>query len=314
MRINYKFFLLISFASWLASCNKKLELKPWSFDVTADSSSYNLGSNTVFQFSGNPDNITFYSGEVGKRYAFKDRTQADGIPKLSFTTAMNAGMQSNSLSLLVSTDFQGGVNGSSDPAAITAATWSDITNRANLATTSTAVSSGAIDLSGFAAAGKPVYLAFRYNAIAGSIQNKWTITNLSLRNSLNDGSSYVIDTLPTLGTVTNYGNTSTMPGWASKTIANSYNWSLSATSMVITGASTATAATAPAEAWVITGPVDLKKVTPDAGVVMKTMSEAKPSAVYTYATRGTFDAVFVARQVNVDKAAEGTSQLSITVK
>ena len=314
MGISYRLLALASFVFALVSCTKKMDLLSWSFDVSADSSSYNLGGVTNFNFKGNPDNITFYSGEIGRRYAFKDRVQADGTPELKFTTARNAGLQSNSLALLVSTDFPGGVNGSSDPSAITAATWIDITNRATLATTATAVPSGTINLSDFASAGKPVYIAFRYNAMAGSIQNKWTITNFSLRNVLSDNSAYTIDTLPTLTTVTNYGNVSTVPGWSSKTISNTYNWSLSATNMVIAGASTAAAATAPAETWVITGPVNLKKVTPDAGVVIKTMAESKPTAAYTYANRGAFDAVFVARQANRDNIAEEKRDLSITIK
>ena len=39
--------------------------------------------------------------------------------------------------------------------------------------------------------------------------------------------------------------------------------------VVITGASTAAAATAPAESWAIMGAVDLRKVTPDAGLAVK---------------------------------------------
>jgi hypothetical protein len=313
MRINNKLFIILSFASVVASCNKKIDLRSWSFDVNADSASYKLGSNTTFKFTGNPDNITFFSGEVGKRYAFKDRLQADGVPQLSFITARNAGVQANSLSLLISNTFPGGVTSSSDPSVITSANWTDITSRATWATTTTSVPSGTIDLSDFAAQGKPVYIAFRYNAVAGSIQNKWTITNFSLRNILADGTSYTIDTLPAFTTVVNYGNTSTLAGWAAKTITNAYPWTLNATSMVITGATTAAAATAPAEAWTITGPINLKKVTPDAGVVIKTMADLKPSTTYTYQSRGNFEATFVASEANADQQQSSMKKVSLTV-
>jgi hypothetical protein len=265
-------------------------------------------------FTGNPDHIIFYSGEVGSRFNFKDRLKAEGIPLLKFKTARNTGVQPNSLALLVSSDFQGVVNASSDPLAISTATWTDITNRATWATSSTAVASTAIDLSDFANGGKPVYIAFKYTASAGTVQNKWTITELSLRNQLNDGSSYVIDTLPTFTTVANYGNTSTLPGWVSKKISNSYNWTLSATNMVIAGASTVAAATDPAEAWVITGPIDLKRVTPDAGTVVKSMADLKPTHTYNYQNTGTYEAVFVANQANKDQQESVTRKLSITVK
>ncbi|MEI6945577.1 DUF5017 domain-containing protein [Paraflavisolibacter sp. H34] len=314
MRINPILVAATLVSLGLASCAKQMELKSLSFEVAADSASYNAGSTTNFTFSGNPDYLTFFSGEPGRNYAFKDRVQAAGTPVLNFKSALNAGAQPGSLALLVSTDFAGGVNATSDPAALAAATWTDITNRATLAANGTAVSSGNIDLSEFAAAGKPVYIAFKYKADAGSIQNKWTLTSLSLRNNLADGSSFAIDSMPTLTTVVNYGNTGTMPGWAGKTVANSYNWALAAASMTITGAATAAAATAPAEAWAITGPVDLKKVTPDAGVVVKSMADFKPNYLYNYAKPGAYPAVFVASNANIEKGESVTRSLTITVK
>jgi hypothetical protein len=291
-----------------------MTLEPLSFEVTADSATYQAGGVTKFNFSGKADNITFYSGEVGKRYEFANRVSANGIPQLRFSTALNAGVQPNSLRLLVSNNFAGGVNGASDPSLITTATWTDISDRAIWATNATAVSSGAIDLSDFAATGKPVYIAFKYSAVAGSVQNKWTITGLSLKNVLPDGTSYMIDTMPALTTVMNYSYTTSLPGWSSKTIANTYNWSLSTASMVITGAATAGAATNSAEAWAITGPVDLKKVTPDVGVVVKNMSSFVPSWSYSYASTGNYQATFVASNANADGQKSIGKKLTINVR
>lgn len=298
----------------LASCSKKLELRPLTFDVSTDSAAYTAGNVTTFGFSGKPDNITFFSGEAGRNYEFRERTSAAGIPQLKFVTALNSGVQPNSLSLMISTGFGGGITNTSDPAAITAATWTDISSRAAWATNGTAVASGTVDLSDFAATGKPVYIAFKYSAAQGSVQNKWTITGFSLRNVLNDGTSYVIDTLPTFATVTNYGSTGNVPGWATKAVANTYRWTLSATNLVIAGAASAAAATDPAEAWAITGPVDLRKVTPDAGTVVKTLANAVPSFGYTYAKAGTYNAVFVAGNANADGQRSGVRTLTINVR
>jgi len=297
-----------------ASCEKKLSLRQLDFDVTTDKPAYAAGTAVTFNFDGKPDNITFFSGEPGKRYEFIDRVSANGTPQLKFSTALNAGVQPNSLSLMVSADFAGAVTATSDAAAITNATWTDISNRATWATTAATVASGAIDLSDFAAAGKPVYIAFKYNAAAGSIQNKWTVTGLSLRNVLADGTSYVIDTLPTFTTVTNYGNAGNLPGWAGKTISNIYQWTLAATNMVIAGAATTATATAPAEAWVITGPVDLRKVTPDAGTVVQTMANYSPAFSYTYAIPGTYNAVFVAGNMNRNAGKTTMKTIPVTVQ
>lgn len=298
----------------LASCSKKMDLRALEFDVHTDSPSYTAGSLTTFQFDGKPDNITFFSGETGKRYAFRDRTVAAGIPQLKFSTALNSGVQPNSLALMIASDFGGNVTNTSDPSAITSAGWTDISNRAAWAVNGTTVASGTVDLSDFASAGKPVYIAFKYTATAGSIQNKWTITGFSLRNVLNDGTAYTIDTLPTFTTVTNYGNTGSVPGWAAKTVAGTYRWTLSATNLVMAGATTAATATDAVEAWAITGPLDLRKVTPDAGAIVKTMSNAVPSFGYTYANPGTYEAVFLAGNANVDGQKSTVKTVAVQVQ
>lgn len=298
----------------LASCNKQISLDKLSFDVTADSASYKPGSKATFTFSGKADNITFYPGVVGRRYEFRERTEAAGAAQLQFRTALNAGTQPNTLALMISTDFPGGVTATSSPSIVTGATWTDITSRATWATSATVVPSGVVDLSDYATAGKPVYIAFKYSAAAGAIQNRWTITNLSLRNVLTDGTSYVLDTLPALLIVNNYGVGSNMPGWANATVNNTFRWTLSTSSMVIAGATTAAAATAPAEAWAITGPINLKKVTPDAGITVQTMANLNGPYAYTYSAPGNYQAVFVASNANRDLRTAVEKQLTIPVQ
>jgi len=298
----------------LASCSKQISLEPLSFDVKADSASYKAGSKATFIFSGKPDNITFFFPGSNRRFEFRDRTEAAGTPLLQFNTALNSGVQPNTLALMVSTDFPGGLTASSNPSLITGATWTNISNRATLANSATVTPSGMVDLSDFATAGKPVYIAFKYSAAAGSIQNRWTITNLSLRNVLADGTSYIQDTMPSIVIINNYGIGSNMPGWASGTVANTFRWTLSASSMAISGASTAAAATAPSEAWAITGPVNLKKVVPDAGITVQTMANVTGSFTYTYAIPGNYQAVFVGSNANRDKQQSVERQLTINVQ
>jgi hypothetical protein len=312
MRINYITVALVLFV--FASCNKEIKLESLSFDAKPDAASYQVGDTTIFNFTGKPDNITFYSGVVGKRYDFRERTSADGVPQLQFTTALNTGMQPNSLSLLVSSDFTGAVNPSLDSATLVSANWTDISSRAQWATSGTTVASGVVDLSDFAAAGRPVYIAFKYNADTGSIQNKWTIKKFSVRNVLNDGTAYTIDTLPVFTTVANYGNSSGLPGWAAKTVANSYNWTLRDTALLITGATTIAAATEPAEAWAITGPINLKKVTPDAGTVIQNIANYLPSYSYVYSKPGTYEAVFVASNINASTQNSVVKKMAVTVQ
>lgn len=316
------------------ACNKKTDVMPVDFDVTSTtltgkvSSTFALKDTVKFNFAGNPDLITFFSGEVGKRYELANRTNAAGTPNLQFSSLRATGSQANSLQVLVSTDFKGVVTNNvygslvRDTAAtnanIAAATWTDITSRATLSTgAATAVASGVIDLSDFS--GKPVFIAFKYIATAGTIQNKWTISALSVNNVLPDGTTYTIANLngPTTS-FTNYGNTTYGPGWAVSydpaKNANKYAWVFTdKTSLVITGATTAGAATAGAEAWAITGPVDLTRVTPDAGVSLKVISARLTSYQYNYGASGSYKAVFAASNNTPDGNSAIVRTLPITI-
>lgn len=328
MRIKY--FMIAALLLACMACNKDIAVKTVTFDVASfknngtATTTFTNKDTVQFRFNGNPDGITFFSGEPGKNYDYRNRTSVAGTPNLQFSTIRALGAQANSLSLLVSTDFKGVVanmvygiltrDTASTNANIAAATWTDITSRATLSTgATTAVASGVIDLSDFLAQGKPVYIAFKYTASAGSIQNKWTVSALSVNNVLADGSAYVVANLnaPTTS-YTNYGNATYGPGWAVSydltKNANKYAWVFTdKTSLVIAGATTA--ATTTAEAWAIMGPIDLTKVTPDAGVPIKSISATLLGYPYNYVTVGKYNAVFVAS----NNTSGGTSSVAKTI-
>jgi hypothetical protein len=332
MKIRY--FIIATLLLACAACSKKVEVQPVTFEVASakingTASTLFAAKDTVqFYFTGNPDMITFFSGEVGKNYNYRNRVSAAGTSQLQFSTIRATGAQANSLSLLVSSDFKGVVanmiygiltrDTATTNANIAAATWTDITSRATLSTgATTAVPSGIVDLSDFAKQGKPVYIAFKYTATAGTIQNKWTISALTLNNVLADGTTYTIANLaaPTTA-ITNYGNITYGPGWAVSydpaKNANKYAWIYTAgTSLVITGSTTA--ATAPAEAWAIMGPIDLTRVTPDAGVAIKAMSAALATYQYNYLTAGTYNATFVASDNTVDGSSAVVKKIPLTI-
>ncbi|HSC51992.1 MAG TPA: DUF5017 domain-containing protein [Phnomibacter sp.] len=341
--LSYKnIFLATCGAALMASCNKNVvELTDInSFNVKADSTRaaeptndtayYTLGSKATFNFSGNPAFITFFSGEVGRRYIYRNRKTATGISKLVFTSALNAGVQPNSLRVMLSSDFKGVVSkmnvvggiptntlvydSVATLANIAAATWADITptDLANSATAKTST----IDLSTVAAAGKKVFIAFKYLAQSGSIQNKWTITNLGVTNSLPDNTTYTIGSLAAANTaIVNYGASLFSPGWVAYTATNNYNWVVSAgTSLVITGASTAAAATSNVEAWTFMGSLDLNSVAPDFGVPLKDISAAPLPYQYAYPSTGKYDAVFAATNFTAYTSDTITRKIPVSIR
>ncbi|HSC39648.1 MAG TPA: DUF5017 domain-containing protein, partial [Chitinophagaceae bacterium] len=112
----------------LLSCNKNTIKAPDDFTVTSSQSTYSVRDTVVFNFTGNPDYIIFYSGELHSKYQYASvsRMAADSN-LLSFsttTTAPGATTQPvgvNNVSLLYSTNF----SGIYDSANIRNASWTD---------------------------------------------------------------------------------------------------------------------------------------------------------------------------------------------
>jgi hypothetical protein len=313
-----KYYISVAICFAIISCSKQLSRGDSTFGVTAEKTTVNKGDTVRFSFSGNPDMICFYSGETGKRFNYLNRGTADGTPMLRFRSLRANGAQPNSLTLFVSDNFEGVAVG--DTAAtinrIGAASWNDITSRASLST-GTVTTSGNIDLSDFANASKPVYVAFRYTAQPGSVQNKWTIDSFSIKNILADGTAYEIaNHNASSAAYASYGVQTYSPGFVNYRVKNIYNWIIGSTSLVITGADSAPFATAVAEGWAIIGPVDLKKVTPDVGAVVKTASQSIDDLhfSYRYTTPGTYEATFYGGRVSLNEYEQEAKTITITVQ
>jgi hypothetical protein len=313
-----KYYISVAICFAIISCSKQLSRGDNTFDVTAEKTTVNKGDTVRFSFSGNPDMISFYSGEAGKRFTYVNRASADGTPVLRFRSLRANGSQPNSLNLFVSDNFEGVAVGDTATAInrIGAATWNDITSRANLST-GTVTTSGNIDLSDFANASKPVYVAFRYSAQPGSVQNKWSIDSFSVKNILADGTAYEIANHNASSVAySSYGVQTYSPGFVNYRVKNIYNWIIGSTSLVITGADSAPFATTVAEGWAIIGPIDLKKVTPDVGTVVKIASQSIDDVhfAYRYTTPGTYEATFYGGRVSLDENEQTAKTITITVQ
>lgn len=297
MRTYLIFTVILSVV--LASCTKEMKLEELQFDVSPSNTNIATTESVKFNFTGNPDLITFYSGESGSVYEYRNRiSDTSSNVKLRFSTATTTATN-GALSLLVSTDLTGIISAAS----ISKATWTNITSRAILATGTATVASGDVSLADFAVQRKPVYIAFRYTAAPAAIQRKWTITGLTLNHIL-PGKTYVI------GDMT--ANTPS-PGWVSADVKNTaVNWTAA---LVITGATTAASAQ-DTEDWMVMGPVDLSRVLPDAGVPIKNITEGmnKFPYEYKYTAAGTYNAVFEATNVNRDAFSASVKKITMTVR
>ena len=294
MRIS-SFIIIIAVSAALVSCEKDLKPDPISFNATTTNSDYQVGDTVDFSFSGNPDMITFYSGEPGANYDFKERTSAEGIPQMQFTSYAQYGTQTKTLALLVSTDFTGEYT----EEGISKATWTDITSEAVLSTGADNTPSGTIDLSRFNTEDKPIYVAFKYTGATGSTQKTWTIKNFGIDLDMPDGTASSIANLVSAE-------------WKGVNVKNPVKgWVISATQLQMTGG---TADMEDNEDWLITTRLYLNKVSPDKGVPIKDISERLDHFYYIYSKPGTYKAVFTAFNAMGNKQESALKEIDITVR
>jgi hypothetical protein len=346
---NYLSFILLAVGITVvfSACeNDEIKTPVFTVYTTGQATNYKVGDTVQFNFSGQPDVLTFYSGEVGSNYDLRDRFTASGVNKLSFQTAMQQGVvppavSQDVMSLLISTDLKG-----YDPVSIAQATWTDITTRntkwpTSLSTTLT--SSDQVDISDFNTADK-INIAFKFVGKPNATlpQRKWQVSNLTLNNTLADG------------TVTPLFSTFANTGWVQASLKNDLNygtptttgynawnvgtWNVSATNnptvfntpsglravntngiviataYPITFDPGTTVNNDENEDWLITSAIDLKKTKADVGTVIKTALVKSPlNYRYIFRKAGTYTVTFDAMNNDSNSAFHTVKQIKITV-
>jgi len=286
---------LVGMVFLLAACSKTLKVDSVAFDATTSSNTYNAGDTVHFQFEGQPDMITFYSGEPGHNYDFRERTIAEGNPQMQFNSYEQWGTQKNTLHLLISKDFDGVY----DEANITKANWVDLTDDATLSTGDNGTPSGIIDLSKYVTSGEPFYFAFHFIGSTGTTQRTWTITDFQIDLLLDDGTSSSVANMMTAG-------------WHAISFKNDQAvWTFSSSQLQIKGGN---AASDDNDDWIITAPLNPNKVSPDRGVAIKEITETLSGYDYVYTTPGSYKAEFVAVNASADGEKHVMKTVDLTIK
>lgn len=171
----------------LNACSKDLTVITPDFDVRSNGTSFKVNEPVQFSFEGKADFVSFYSGEAGNDYLFKDgrEVKIENAPVfVGFNSSVQVGTQANQLRVLASTDFDGNY---SDLEKVKLATWTDITSRFALGTTATFLASGNKDISDLVAPGKPIYIAFKYltrpQAVNGLVRT-WMIQSFNVKSQV----------------------------------------------------------------------------------------------------------------------------------
>jgi hypothetical protein len=293
-----KLYILISFSFFLASACTKEEINTPSFQVSVNKTDFNAGDTVRFRFSGNADYITFYSGERGHEYQYRDRTVLPGgNVEMSFSTNVQFGSQQGNLQVWASTDFEGVYT----PDGVAAANWTEITSRFNFATSTTFTTSGLRSVNDIVQPAKPLFIAFRYvgQAAATATQRTWRVNNLLVKTTFPDGTTNTL------------ANQSTA-GWTFVNVANTANtWAVTGADIIFRPNSTL----AYSEDWAVTGALTPDKTNPDTGVPIKNYSNNRMDEYsYIFNTPGTYTVTFVAINEEIDGRGDIVRQINIVVQ
>lgn len=291
-----KIVYILFFSFCCTACSKKIDVKNVDFNVTTDSATYQVGDTVNFNFSGNPDIITFYSGEGGSIYGNRNRDTASGNITANFYTSRLYGNSTKALSFLVSNDF----TGIYDSTNLINATWTDISFRAAFGTTSTPTSSGNINLNDFVNPQQPLFLAFRYIGLIGPgiKQSRWNVNSFNVNNTLTDSTSYTLADILSAS-------------WTSVSIINdslARKWNIGSTGLFINSSTVAN------EQWVVTKPLQCNSVVPDNGVTIKGTSSKMTVYPYVYSKPGIYHIAFIGINANAYGQNSVVRTLTLTIK
>jgi hypothetical protein len=298
-----KQFSLLMICATVILCSCKKDVPGYtndsdSFSASLITDSINAGELAKFSLTDNPDIITFYSGEIGHVYDYRNRTVLEGGRlNVKFETRVT-NRPADTLDVLVSTDFRGIY----DSTNVANAHWKKMTNRFVFPDTaapqgffypSGVTSADFADITDSVTAGQPFYMAYKYrNSLPTNII--WSIGKLGMYNVFNNGvaNATVIDS-----NQINSGSFAAVQMGDPGTM----RWTSSSTYLKCTNS---TIAPLNADYWYISRPLNPSAVAPDLPFVLKNISQSSLTAYnYSYNTPGTYKAVFVAsyKRLNFEK-------------
>lgn len=268
--IRYCGLLLVGLVSCMEDEAPSVEL-----NVALDKQVYQVGEPVTFKLNGTPDNIVFYSGEVGHNYAYKERYHSDGDLLVKFNSWVRYGDIYHNLKFLVSSDF----SGIYDKENVEAATWIDLSDKFRFSVGDDQTPSGEVNLKEYVGAEEDakLFVAFRYEDEQKARQNNWIIRSITLDCVSAEGVRSNLATMPTMG-------------WKVVDFENpAVTWNVASTSQILIDGG----ANQPKNVdWVISQAFDVRKTTPDTGVALKNISTTMDEYKYVYTKPGIYEVVF----------------------
>lgn len=300
---KFRYLSLITILVALIACEREPEKLQFDVKLKADkivstsADTLVVYKNTalIFNMTGNPDIVTFFSGENTHAYEYRARIKAAGTPKLDFYYNSRQVTATQSVDVLASTDF----SGITDSLSVKTAKWDTLTPLDMKAYINTNVAKpiSTINLSKYAST--PVYLAFRL-IINSAVRFSYpTFSALTVKNYLGDGNaSTIVDGFTAAGM--SFVTLSENGAWK-----NNYGATTTGTTLWKLSSNTITVNTTPFaaptntdgklhELWAVSKLIALDAVMPDAGISAKNVFDPAGDFNYTYTKTGIYKVTFVA--------------------
>jgi len=309
----------------LVACNDQLDNQVvFNFTTTAENSTVNGDTLIVdkdvpvtFNFDGNAEFITFYSGETGHEYDKRELTQtpAEDIDScyLTFTNKPQFGNIPSTLKLYLSTSFGGMslTDKKADSLAVLNENWIDLSDVSNLSVTNNVTNTSKVSLKSYI--DSKIVLAFRYKTTDNTaIQPTWQITNLKIVVRDKKGA---ITTLPAndlgfsaidlLASENPYSSAGGAGVWDLTSVAAT----TSIMKIVFTSAGQSLN-----DDWLVSTPKIATARIPDTGLAIKSIATSVSSYEYTFNTAGVYKVGFRAMNDNYKFRSETGQTQIIKVK
>lgn len=334
MKRNRK--LKYSLCAWLTLAAGVLTTTACSDDV--ESVDFNVrvegtavaGSPVTFVFEGNPDYISFFSGETGEVYANRNRTNVS-VESMSISYDMTqryttrADFKEPIIHVLVSEDFSGSLT----PEDIAAATWTELSAQVGATTAEQpfpvpnpdAVEqnptgyANATDVDFSAYKDRPFYFAFRYlaplhptNTNGGSGNNttyrahpRVDVSSLCLSKVTAEGETILADDM-----LNDWGFSTVFVNSTTQT-----SYTVESTNLMFQPQNDH--CDQPVEVWMISQHMDATSVEPDRGEPIKGTNTRVTTYEYTYTEPGTYTATFIATNANMWDSKQTVREVTFEV-
>ena len=326
---TYITYLLTAIWLWTGFACSRNDVEDVSFNawIEGGTNTFKAGQQVNFQFRGDVDYLTFFSGEEGADYDHIFRTESE-MKSLELSCTFK--QQYNDvdywgkeiMQVAISTDFTGDYT----TEALRQATWMPISgneyNRLPVPTplsASAVETTGSIDLSSFVAANCPFYVAFIYHAPGRATIPAANGNNHYINRPRIDVSNLMLKKVTAGGQVIEM--TDAIREWAFRPVflqsATQTNYQVNDNGLLFQpqkATADSSGREPDEEVWMVSQLIRPSQVDSDRGTPIQSVEARVSSYSYTYRNPGTYKATFVATNANMWNSASSVRQLTVIVK